>query len=96
MLIYSSTKVYTWYEKMGRNISIYPLSEVSSLIYSLESIPDRLSGKLYTQIQKLLKLVSSYIKEGNNVSKDKVELIFWVHKAFVIGFILALTITSLR
>jgi len=81
---------------MSGSISIYPLSEISGIVHALESIPDRLGGWFYAQVQKLLSSVSSYIKESSNVSKDEVELLFWVHKAFVIGFILALTITSLK
>jgi hypothetical protein len=30
------------------------------------------------------------------VDKEKVELLFWVHKAFLAGFILALILVSLR
>lgn len=81
---------------MSRNISIYPLSEVSNFIHSLESISDRLGRWLYIHMREFLEFVGSYLGEENNVNKDKVELLFWVHKAFIIGFITALSLTSLK
>ncbi|MEM2077552.1 MAG: hypothetical protein QXV03_07740 [Sulfolobales archaeon] len=81
---------------MGVSISIYSLQDVARTLSTLQSLAELLQSVAIRALKLVVSQSSKLVRQKDNVSKDKVELILWIHKAFVLGFVLALAITSLK
>lgn len=81
---------------MSVSISIYSLQDVARTLSTLQSLAESLQSVAIRALKLVVSQSSKLVRQKDNVSKDKVELILWIHKAFVLGFVLALAITSLK
>ncbi|MEM1962354.1 MAG: hypothetical protein QW422_06700 [Sulfolobales archaeon] len=81
---------------MSVSISIYSLQDVARTLSTLQSLAELLQSVAIRALKLVVSQSSKLVRQKDNVSKDKVELILWIHKAFVLGFVLALAITSLK
>ncbi|MEM1911217.1 MAG: hypothetical protein QW509_06005 [Sulfolobales archaeon] len=81
---------------MGVSISIYSLQDVARTLSTLQSLAELLQSVAIRALKLVVSQSSKLVIQKDYVSKDKVELAFWIHKAFVLGFVLALAITSLK
>ncbi|MEM1623514.1 MAG: hypothetical protein QW780_04830 [Sulfolobales archaeon] len=81
---------------MGVSISIYSLQDVARTLSTLQSLAESLQSAAIHALKLVVSRSSKLVGQKDYISKDKVELAFWVHKAFVLGFVLALAITSLK
>lgn len=75
---------------MSVSISIYSIREVTSTLHMLQSIAERVQSLATKAVKTLINHLSRLVGQRDYVSKEKVELIFWIHKAFIVGFVLAL------
>ncbi|MCX8185446.1 MAG: hypothetical protein RMI56_03165 [Sulfolobales archaeon] len=81
---------------MSSSISVYSFNLISQIATTLQNVSERLQKKLLHNFIGLATHLSKLLKQSDYVSRDRVELIFLVHKAFVVGFILALVISTLK
>jgi hypothetical protein len=57
---------------------------------------ERATSSLWSRLLGAVVSLGRSFRGSYEVDKEKVELLFWVHKAFLAGFILALILVSLR
>lgn len=81
---------------MALSISVYSLQEVARVLDSLRSASERLLGFAVGSLKQAAVRSGGLMKQESAVGRDKVELLFWVHKAFIVGFVAALALAGLR
>jgi len=60
------------------------------------SLFESATSSLWSRLLGAVVSLGRSFRGSYEVDKEKVELLFWVHKAFLAGFILALILVSLR
>ncbi len=81
---------------MRASISVFQPREVARAVSALQSACERLWARSIGALESLALRLSGLASYGKQVGKSEVELVFWIHKALLVGFILALASMALK
>jgi len=76
-----------------RGLSVFGVREIEHFVSHANQL-ERLGSALWRRMLNTVSNLSKARAGHSEVSREKVELIFWVHKAFLAGFLVAITLMS--
>jgi hypothetical protein len=80
---------------MHVGLSVSVVREIEHLV-SYVGYLERATSSLWSMFLSAVVNLGRAHRGSYEVSRERVELLFWVHKAFLVGFLLALIVASLR
>ncbi len=78
---------------MHRGLSVFGVREIERFVSYVNQV-ERLGSALWRRVLNTVSNLSKARAGHYEVSKEKVELIFWIHKAFLAGFLVAMSLVS--
>jgi len=76
-----------------RSLSVFGVREIERLVSYANQL-ERFGSALWRRTLNTVSNLSKARAGHYEASKEEVELIFWVHKAFLAGFLVAITLMS--